>query len=150
MIVVSTYLNRLGRLANDVDDFSVVPNGPPFHLSKKVLGLWGHEIDYSGSTTVNGLAEGDGYALVENSKGDKITLEGFWLKGELSGYGTMKNSQSGEVYNGEWTNGQWHGEGEFQDKAGSNYTGSFANGSFHGNGFFERNCNSGERWSHDL
>lgn len=107
-------------------------------------GQWKHNL-------MNGEGEyrwsnGDVYkgTMCDGKKSGKGTLTygsggvytGDWLNDRPSGTGTFTSDQA--TYIGEWQDGLFHGEGEYDDKLGNKfYKGSWVKGLKEGNGYFK-------------
>ncbi len=88
---------------------------------------------------VNGLRDGEGLLTYpESNEFNRESYEGDWTQGNFSGNGTMI-WQGGEKYFGEWLNGLKHGDGVLkfaEHKLGFSYEGGWKEGKFSGNGTF--------------
>ena len=77
-----------------------------------------------------------GFGKFVAANGDEY--EGTWIKGEMTGKGTMKWKASQDTYTGSFSQGIMHGEGTFVSGAdGSTYRGNFENGMKIGHGVIE-------------
>ncbi|CRH85842.1 Uncharacterized protein conserved in bacteria [Chlamydia trachomatis] len=63
----------------------------------------------------------------------KITYTGYTTNHKLTGQGKV-TFENGDVYQGQFKNGLFHGQGTFRAKAGWTYTGAFSNGRPNGQG----------------
>jgi hypothetical protein len=89
--------------------------------------------EYSGEF-FDDLFHGFGTFIAAN--GDEYV--GTWMKGEMTGKGTMKWRANGDSYTGSWSQGIMHGEGTFVSGTdGSTYRGRFENGEKIGHGVIE-------------
>ena len=70
--------------------------------------------------------------------------EGDWLNGEKHGQGTYYYSY-GDVYTGNWKDGEKSGDGVLKYLNGANYTGKWKNNKAHGKG--EMTFNNGDGFS---
>lgn len=87
---------------------------------------------YRGSVhPTSGLRHGFG-TLVYNSGN---TYEGEWSNGACEGTGS-KYYHQGDAYHGPWLAGRRHGKGEYRHVQGDTYTGEYVNDVCHGNGTF--------------
>ncbi len=89
------------------------------------------ETSYEGDF-VNGRYEGQGKLKFLYSNKTKITQTGTFKYGMLEGQGEQID-QNGNIYNGEWKWGSYHGQGKYTSKEGV-YDGSFINGKYDGHG----------------
>jgi hypothetical protein len=78
-------------------------------------------------TTSAGDAKRNGYARVEYSDGD--VYEGNWQNGQRHGGGTYYYN-NGDVYEGNWVNNVKSGYGILHFASGASYMGNFSNGKF--------------------
>jgi hypothetical protein len=60
-----------------------------------------------GFSLTTGDFEGNGKMTTENE-----TIQGDWKESKLNGQATRR-THSGDIYNGQWTNGMLNGEGEY-------------------------------------
>ena len=73
----------------------------------------------------------DGYVIKRFESGDRY--EGYYSNGKRNGKGTYIWS-SGDKYVGDWTQGLFNGVGTLQLRTGDSFQGSFLNGTMHGIG----------------
>ena len=84
----------------------------------------------------SGCFQGDcenGSGAYKYSNGN--VYNGEWKDGERNGSGDYKNS-NGNVYNGEWKDGKRDGQGTYKDSDGTVYTGQFKENSYNGQGTY--------------
>jgi uncharacterized protein YodC (DUF2158 family) len=74
--------------------------------------------------------EGTGYWIFDSGE----TYEGGYSNEKWNGFGKY-TYDSGEIYEGEWENGEKHGKGKYTHTNGDVYEGGFMNGKRHG--FYE-------------
>jgi len=62
------------------------------------------------------------------------SYEGNWINGYQTGKGKLTLHTVGKIYEGDFTNGRFDGEGTYSSNDGSYYTGGFKNGTENGYG----------------
>ena len=73
----------------------------------------------------------------DDARKERARYEGEYVNGKRHGNGRMV-FPNGDIYHGQWTENQMHGEGTYVYKAsGDIYSGSFENGRKHGEGIYE-------------
>ncbi len=131
-----TYLNVMRSRTCRMNCHS---DGNSSHLHELFTNLWGTEVNYTGCVQDNNLAHGNGKAATKSSIGQLWLFQGDWRSGILAGWATVQNTDSGEAYKGQLSNGLYHGQGELRYPNGDLYIGSF-----------EAGLRSGQGWMREL
>jgi len=91
---------------------------------------------YLGDVNDKGQRHGKGL-LWSWDEHSKSMYYGDWKEDSRCGKGVRYNQGSGELYEGEWDNNQFHGQGVLTFSRGDRYVGTFQHSQFCGNGTFQ-------------
>ena len=77
----------------------------------------------------------------KNGKGRELCEDEYLYVGDFSnnlknGFGELEYLETGDIYKGEFKNGEITGKGRYEWKSGEIYEGTFVNGIKHGNGTY--------------